>query len=90
MARRKQQKTKHRFICSPDNILIVVNIEPFSMIEIILFSDDKAIRVTRHSIEERIPERKKIHELVKNFCQKFVDQQYHTSDIVSLLSLIHI
>ena len=83
MVRGKQKKTKYRFICSPEYMLIVAKVEPTNFIEITLYNNDKSIRSTRINLNEYTPSREKIYKLVKQFCQKFVSQGYITDDKIA-------
>ena len=78
MARRKQRKLKHRFICIPNDMLIVANVEERYRVEIALYVKDMPIRTVKMKIDEHYPTEKRLRKIVNEFCQKFVNQKYYS------------
>ena len=83
MVKRKQRKTKHRFICIPSDMLIVVDVEDGHCVEITLYVNEQPIRSARLRIDEYTPSEKRMRKMVNEFCQKFVNQKYFTDSEVA-------
>ena len=83
MVKRKQKKTKHKFICSPNDMLIVVDTAQAYSIGIVLSINNESIRTIRQKIEVAIPSTKRMREMVKEFCEKFVNQKYYSDPEVA-------
>ena len=83
MVKKKKTPTKHRFICSPNDMLIVVDVEKRYRVSIVLYVNDVCIRRVTMRISESTPTHKKMRELVSNFCNKFTNQKHYSDPDVA-------
>ena len=78
MVKKKKKTTKHRFICSPNDMLIVVDVEKSYRISIALYVNEVSVRTVTMRTAESTPTPKKMRQMVNHFCNKFVDQKYYS------------
>ena len=78
MAKKKKAPTKHRFICSPNDMLIVVNVEKSYYVSIVLYVGDMIVRRVSMRTSESTPSHKKMRDMVNHFCNKFTNQKHYS------------
>jgi len=75
------KKRNNRYICSPSYMLITVEFEPSSYVEIMLFADEKMIKSRKINTKKSEYDREDVDKMVKDFCKTFASMRRMYTDL---------
>jgi len=79
-----RKQTKYKFICNPDNLEIIIHLNPGAMATVCIKKfDDKKSSIFKKSYTLEEYSKKDLHNLVREFCEYFIGRyKFHSeSDI---------